>query len=297
MARKITEIKSEMTSAFLADATIVEAYGLDESKTFDQQFSKVSLESIFFYIVAVSVWALEKLFDLHKAEVDQTLVTLMPHTARWYRNKALVFQYGFDLIEDSDLFDNTGYTEEQVEASKIVKYSAVAEVENDSRLVVKIATEAESGPLTPVTTEQFSAFTGYMAEVKDAGVRLTVINYLPDRLKLSLRVVRDPLVLNANGMHLVNASYPVNEAIQKFMKELPFNGKLSLQALVDKLQSAAGVTDVALDLAQTAWIDSATDTYGNWEDIDISTIPVSGYFYVNIDDELDPETLSMISYV
>lgn len=259
--------------------------------------SKVAIWRLFFYIVAVSIWALEKLFDLHKAEVDDTLETLMPHTARWYRNKALAFQYGFDLLADSDEFDNNGYTEEQVEASKIVKYSAVVEAEADSRLIVKIATEDGSETLTPVTAEQFTAFIGYMAEVKDAGVRVTVINYLPDRLKLSLRIVRDPLVLDGNGMHLRNANYPVNEAIQEFMKELPFNGKLSLQALVDKVQAVSGVSDLSLDLAQTAWIDSETDSYGDWQNIDISTIPVSGYFYVNLDDETEAETLSDISYV
>ncbi|WP_461632733.1 hypothetical protein [Labilibaculum euxinus] len=295
MARMISEIKSEMTEAFIADATIIETYGLDESKTFDQQFSKVSLESIFFYIVAVSVWALETLFDLHKAEVDETLETLMPHTARWYRNKALAFQYGFDLLADSDEFDNTDYTDEQVEAAKIVKYSAVVESETESRLIIKIATESDSGKLAPVAEEHFSAFTSYMAEVKDAGVQITEINYLPDRLKLSLRIVRDPLVLDANGMHMVNANYPVNEAIQTFMKELPFNGKLSLQSLVDKIQYADGVSDLSLDLAQTAWIDG--DNYGDWSDINISTIPVSGYFYVNLDDDTEPKTLSDISYV
>ena len=297
MARTIADIKNEITEAFMADVTIIEAYALDESKTFDQQFSKVSLESIFFYIVAVSIWALEKLFDLHKQEVDEKIETLMPHTARWYRNKALAFQYGFDLVTDSDAFDNTGYTDQQVEAAKIVKYSAVVESDDDSRLIVKIATEDGDETLMPVAPEQLAAFTGYMAEVKDAGVRLTVINYLPDRLKLSLRIVRDPLVLDANGMHLVNANYPVNEAIQEFMKELPFNGKLSLQALVDKLQAAAGVNDLNLDLAQTAWIDAETDSYGDWKNIDISTIPVSGYFYVNLDNDQEPETLSQISYV
>lgn len=297
MARTIAEIKSDITTAFLADATIIEAYSLDENKTFDQQFSKVSLEGIFFYIVATAIWALEKLFDLHKDEVDETLKTLMPHTARWYRIKALAFQYGFDLFDDTDEFDNTGYTYEEVEASKIIKYSAVIESEYDSRLIVKIATESNYGELAPVATEQFAAFIGYMAEVKDAGVRVTVINYLPDRLKLSLRIVRDPLVLDANGMHIINANYPINEAIHAFMKELPFNGKLSLQSLVDKLQAAEGVVDLSLDLAQTAWIDATTDGYGDWQNIDISTIPVSGYFYVNLDDDTEPETLSDISYV
>ncbi len=268
MARKVQDIKNEMTEAFIANAEIKQLYGLDESKTFDEQFAVVSLENITFNIVAFAIWTLEKLFGLHSDEVDEKLAQLKPHTARWYRNKALAFQYGFDLLADTDKFDNQGKTPEEIETAKIIKYSAVTE---------------SDGKLTPVTAQQQKAFEQYLAEIKDAGVRTTVINYLPDRLKLNIRIVRDMLVLDANGMDITTAKYPVNEAIEEFMKELPFNGELSLQKLVDKVQQVKGVKDLKLDLAQTSWIDADINDYGN---------PIS--IAVNLTE--DNETKSVITY-
>ncbi len=283
MARTINEIQQEILEAKANDTAL---NGLTST-------SKSAIWRLLIYIVAFAIWTLEKLFDLHSSEVDAKLEQLKPHTARWYRNKALAFQYGFDLIQDTDRFDNNGKTPEEIEAAKIIKYSAVTESEDESRLIVKIATE-QDGKLTPVTTEQQAAFEAYLFEVKDAGVRTTVINYLPDRLKLNIRIVRDMLVLDANGMDITTGKYPVNDAIEQFMKELPFNGELSLQKLVDKIQKVKGVKDLALDLASTAWIDADVNGYGDWENIDISKIPVSGYFAVNLTE--DNETKSVITY-
>lgn len=283
MARTINEIQAEILEAKANDTALD---GLNST-------SKSTIWRLFIYIVSVAIWTLEKLFDLHAVQVDEKLAELKPHTARWYRNKALAFQYGFDLVADTDKFDNSGKTDEQIKASKIIKYSAVTESEDESRLIVKIATE-QNGKLTPVTTEQQTAFEQYLAEIKDAGVRTTVINYLPDRLKLNIRIVRDVLVLNATGMDIITGKYPVNEAIEQYMKELPFNGKLSLQKLVDKIQAVKGVKDLALDLATTSWIDAKINDYGNPVSIDISKIPVSGYFVVNLTE--DNQTKSLITY-
>lgn len=293
MVRTITEIKGTMTAKFIANETIKSIYGLDTTKTFEEQFADVSVESILFYIVAFCVWTLEKLFDLHATQVSKELAQLKPHTARWYRNKALAFLFGYDLKTDSDEFDTEDATDEQIAAAKIVKYAAVVESGDESRLIVKIATE-QGNKLAPVSDEQLTAFKAYLAEIKDAGVRTTVINYLPDRLKLNLRIVRDVLVLDANGMDRTTATYPVNDAIQAFMKELPFNGELSLQSLVDKIQEVKGVKDLKLDSAQTSWIDANSGDYGDFEGIDISHIPASGYFAVNLDE--DNETKSVIDY-
>ncbi len=287
------EIKEDITTAFISNKLIKETYKLDDNKTFEEQFSLVSLENILFDVFAYCVFVLEQIFNLHSKEVNTKLEQLKPHTLRWYRNKALAFQYGFDLLQDTDRFDNSGKIQEQIEASKIVKYSAVTESEEESRLIVKIATE-QGNRLTPVTAQQQFAFEQYLAEIKDAGVRTTVINYLPDRLKLHIRIVRDMLVLDANGMDITTGKYPVNDAIEQFMKELPFNGQLSLQSLVDKIQAVKGVKDLALDLAQTAWIDADINDYGNWKNIDISKIPISGYFTVNLTEENN--TKSIISY-
>ena len=52
MARTIREIKDEITSTFISQEPIRTAYGLDPTKSFDKQFSPVSVESVMFYVVA-----------------------------------------------------------------------------------------------------------------------------------------------------------------------------------------------------------------------------------------------------
>uniref|UniRef100_UPI0039A63235 nucleotidyltransferase n=1 Tax=Ornithobacterium rhinotracheale TaxID=28251 RepID=UPI0039A63235 len=256
--------------------------------------SKTALWRLWIYIVAVAIWSLEKIFDLHRAEIDERLLELKPHTARWYRNKALAFQYGFDLLKDSDKYNNENHTEEEIEASKIIKYAAVVESSEQRSLIIKIAGET-GGKLWKLAPEVEKAFKAYISEIKDAGVAVSIVNYRPDRLKLTLRIVRDPLVLDEQGIEILTAKQPVREAIERYMKALPFNGELSLQKLVDEIQKANGVADVSLDLAESQWIDGATDTYANFAPIDISTIPMSGYFAVNFDTE--DETKSTINYL
>lgn len=302
MARTVNDIKNELGQMFVSNDVLASAYGLDQAQGFDAQFSKVSIESLLLDIVAYSIWMLEQLFDIHKSEIDTKLYELKPHTARWYRNKALAFLYGVDLIVDSDVFDVAGATAEQVEAAKVVKYAAVVESEDMSRLIIKIAGENAAGVLSPIPDgtnggdDVKSAFDYYMSEVRDAGVRLTIINYLPDLLKLDITIKRDPLVLDANGVNILSVKEPVKDAIKAFMKELPFNGELSLQALTDKIQGVPGVLDLSINTAQTTWIDAEADAYGNYEFIYMSKIPVSGYFAVELDNDQE-QNYSNISYV
>lgn len=241
--------------------------------------SKVAVWRLMFYVVAFSVWVLENLFDTHKAEVSAALAELKPHTARWYRNKALAFQYGFPLFPDSDVFNNAGKTDGQLAASKIIKYSAVTEAETESRLIVKIATEKD-GELQPISEGEKAAFDEYISEIKDAGVRITVINYLPDILDLKLQIFYDPLVLTSDGTSITTAKKPVEDALKAFLKELPFNGELILQSLVDKLQQTEGVKIVNVTGAASKWIDPALNGYGDFENIGVSQVPVSGYFKI-----------------
>lgn len=241
--------------------------------------SKVAIWRLWVYIIAVAIWSLEKLFDLHRADIDKRLAELKPHTARWYRSKALAFQYGFDLLPDSDKFNNMGHTEEQIEASKIVKYSAVVESPNEGRLIVKIAGE-QGEQLQPITDAQKQAFEAYLQEIKDAGVRLSVVNYKPDILHLRMKIVYDPLMLDSNGQSITNAFKPVERAIKDYLKNLPFNGELVLAHLIDALQQAEGVKIPHLVLAQSKNINSGGE-YGAFETIEISKIPTAGYFTID----------------
>ena len=241
--------------------------------------SKVAIWRLWVYIISVAIWSLEKLFDLHRTDINKRLTELKPHTARWYRSKALAFQYGYYLAPDSDKYNNQWLTEEQIEASKIIKYSAVVESKNEGRLIVKIAGE-QGDTLQPITDVQRKSFEAYLQEIKDAGVRLSVVNYQPDVLHLQMKIVYDPLVLDSNGQSITKATKPVEETIKSYLKRLPFNGELVLAHLIDALQQAEGVKIPHLVLAQSKNITSSGE-YGAFETIEISKIPTAGYFTID----------------
>lgn len=286
MARSVEEIENEIYKAKENEGALVEL----------NSTSKVAVWRLWVYIIAFVIQSLEKSFELHKADIDERLSRLKPHTARWYREKALAFQYGFNLLAESDLFDNRGKSEEQIAASKVVKYAAVTEGEGATRLIVKIAGEKD-GKLSQLSSDVEKSFGAYMARIKDAGVPVTVINYLPDQLKLHLEIVRDALVLDKNGTDITSGEKPVRDAIEGFMKELPFDGELSVQKLVDKIQGARGVMDVALKEVQTRWIDPLKGSYGDWESINIIKVPESGYFAVYLGEDDPVEVRSSVRYI
>jgi hypothetical protein len=269
MATSIDQIQAEMITAKEANPDLA---ALNST-------SKVSIWRLITFVVATAIFTLEKLFDLHKAETAAKLVLLKPHTARWYRQKALAFQHGYALVTDADYYDNTGISDAVVEASKIIKYSAVTEAANESRVIIKIATEAD-GVLSPISLPQKQSFDTYIAEIKDAGVNISVINFLPDKLYLNMRIFYDPLVLDAQGNSIINGGKPVEAAIMDYLKNLPFNGELVLAHLVDRLQQVNGVLIPQVDSAESSWIDDTTNAYGTPEPINVKVLPVSGYFEV-----------------
>ncbi|RWX03354.1 nucleotidyltransferase [Flavobacterium cerinum] len=280
MARTIQTIKSDITTPFMANDVLAGIYGYQPSSSFEANFSTVSLENILFDIFALAVFLFEQMHDQHKFEVTNMLANQKAGTLPWYRTMALRFLWGFDLVTDSDIFITAGATPEQIEAARIVKYSAVNEATESSRIIIKIAGET-NGILSPITEPQKESFEAYLNEVRFAGDKITVINFLPDKLFLALQIKRDPLVLNANGMSILNGNYPVNEALQEFMKELPFNGELILLHLIDKLQLVPGVIIPTLLMAESSWINPSDGGYGDPQPITISKIPESGYFEID----------------
>lgn len=267
MARSIGVIQQEMLDSIAADENLA---GLNSQ-------SKVSIYRLIVFIVAFSIWVLENLFDTHKKEVDDIIEAKMPHRPSWYRTKAKAFQYGFALITDTDNYDNTGYTDDQVLDSKIIKYAAVTP--SAGQILIKIATEA-AGVLAPITPEQKASFDAYILEIADCGVKYIVVNHLPDILLLNLQIFRDPLVLDSTGMSIINGNYPVQDAINEYMKELPFNGELVLAHFIDKLQKAEGVVIPHIINAESQAIDINTNQYLAAEPINVKTVPVSGYFTI-----------------
>jgi hypothetical protein len=62
------------------------------------------------------------------------------------------------------------------------------------------------------------------------------------------------------------------------MKNLPFDGELVLNDLIEKLRQVDGVNHVHIVVAQSSTYDAVTSQYLNYVPINVKTIPTAGYF-------------------
>ena len=249
--------------------------------------SKVSIWRLILEMVAFVIFNFQEAVMLHTEEVKTLIAEQKVPSLRWYRNKALLFQYGFDLLPETDQFSPTYEitpgnvviaTPEQIEASKVIKYAAVTKSETSSKISMKIATE-ENGEIVPITDIVASAFKSYVVEYAAAGDDIVIVNYLPDILKIDFNIVYDPLVLLPNGLSILSGTEPVKLAIKQFLKTLPFNGELSVQKLEAAVLAVEGVEDLQNLQVQTKWIEPGVG-YGLFQPVQIKTLPKSGYFKI-----------------
>lgn len=245
MARTIAEIKQEMCEAFIAESAVRERYGLTEGDTFDGKFSKVSIERLLLYVVAFGIWVLEKLMDSHKAEVGEMLADRTPHTTRWYRNRVLA------MVPSGA-------------AEAPVKYCSVDD--RGARLKIKVA-KGEPGSREPLTTSEKNALEAWMAEEKDAGLKIDIVNLAGDDMKVRLKVWYSPL-------ELVPAEKPAEAALKAYVSNLDFDGLLSRNGLVDELRKVAGVEMVRIEELLTRYGQNTWRAFGEQEQAE------SGYWKV-----------------
>lgn len=238
MARTIAQIQQAIIDAKNADTNLS---GLSST-------SNVAIWRLWTYIVAFCQWTIETFFDLHVTEVKSIIATQKPHTLQWYATMAKAFQYGDALAVDSDTYAVIDTTKQ------IVNYAAATEYKDGIKgLRIKIAT-LSGGSLAKIVDPQLTAFKAYMAQIKDAGVRLTIDSNDPDSLKLSLNIYYDALVLDSNGKRLDSTNdTPVQNAIDTFLESIDFNGLYINYELLQAIKSVDGVVIPELISAQASY--------------------------------------------
>lgn len=266
MARTIADIKDSMTADFMRNSDVARVYGFETGAAFSSHFSKVSVESLLFYIVACATWVLENLFDRHKKDVEERIEAILPHRPKWYRDKVLGFMKDKTLVADTDHYDTEGMSESDIEAAHVVKYAAATENADASILTIKVAGDAE-GKRQPLDTDTEGQLVAYIAEIKDAGVRVNLVNQTPDAFNCEVDIYFDAMLLSEN----VEAA--CREAITAYIENLPFNGEYSNMSLVDELQKIDGVRIVELRGSETMVSGESTPT-----EINARYTPTSGYF-------------------
>ncbi len=211
--------------------------------------SKVSVWRLMMWIFAFGSWVIDSLFDRHKAEVNEIVANAIPGTAKWLRAEIFKFQYG-----DSLQWIDNKYQYAVIDATKqIVKYCAVIEVGGQVR--IKVAKDNNGQP-TPLTSAELTALTDYVNQIKFAGTNSAVTSNAADKLKLALKIYYDPQVLNPDGTLISDGTTkPVENAVNDYLNNLPFNGTLYVNRLTDTIQAAQGVEE--------PYITTIEATYGN----------------------------------
>ena len=302
MARTIEEIKKGMTSRFMEMEAVKSAYGLDGSKGFDDCFSRASLESVLFWVFAACVWAHEKLFDLHREDVEARIALLEPHTLRWYVNKAKAFMWdqtgavSLKLKADTDVYDLGGLTDTSDDALakyRPVKYAVATE--DNTVIYIKVAREDEKTK-NPVklTDGMLSGLRTYMNEIKDAGVTVVVRNEEADEMQISLLIYYNPMLLTVSGGvgTLTDGSQPVPEAVRQVIQNLPFNGTFRKSDLLAALQALPCV-----EVADIRSVKVKPRSAAEWHEVEGYDRPYSGYYSIKGEPLIDYRIYSSVDDV
>jgi hypothetical protein len=263
MARSIEQIFAELVNEKNSNTALS---GLTST-------SSVSIWQNILFVVALCIWSLENIFELFIKDVDALIQQKKPHSERWYAEKAKQFRYGYNLLADSDTYSDLGVTETQIKNSKIVAQAAV--VDNNKGIRIKVA-KIINNELGPLSNIELLALVDYFNKVKDAGVKCNITSAVADSLKLRLQIKYNALVLNDSGQQLDGTNnQPIQDAINAYLKNLPFNGVLELDKLIDAIQSVYGV--------EHAYVLEATAAYGTLAHTSFTNnkyIPDAGYMRI-----------------
>lgn len=242
MARTVTDISQAIKADFVANLTLRSVYELDASLTFDDQFSRVSIEAILIYIWSMAVYIHESYIDSKTAEIESQIASEYLFSIPWYSGISLAFQLG-DSLKLNEVTNKIEYS--VVDASKqIIKFATVRQrlVSGVTKLQLYVAKAGK----TALTTDELTAFSGYITQRGAAGTHFQFISLAPDQLELNLRVYYDPQILNAAGEKLSDGTKSVVMAINSYLDAIKYGGVFNRTRQTDAIQLADGVNDIIL---------------------------------------------------
>lgn len=194
---------------------------------------------------------LQQAMDNYRAEVDAIVdaPTRRIGTLAWYADQLKKFQFGDDLsVSEKGIF----YAVDKPDA-KIIAQAAVEEEEGEfigerSKLILKVAKRNANNMLVKLNSEEMLALGEYVDNIKIAGTFTVLRSEDADIIRLNVLIEPNPLMIDRyRGNRLTDEnSFPIREAIEKFLQELPFNGRLYLSALSAHLLEMEEVNDVRL---------------------------------------------------
>jgi hypothetical protein len=250
MAQLLSDIKTSLGNAYIAQTAVQTAYNLSASDIesgFDALFSKVSVENLLFYAVASVIYLFEVILDAFQSEVQTTVTAAYIANKAWWHTQAMSFQKGYALLMNATTFVFAYATIDTT--AQIIQRCAVRESLLSTgvcKLQLYVATET-NGNIAPLSDSDITLFTAYANQIKPAGVLIDVITGAADVVDLGITIDFDPLLLDSTGRSILNGNYPVIDAINNFINTLnnvDFGGNLNISKLINTMLAVDGVADV-----------------------------------------------------
>jgi hypothetical protein len=217
MARSLDELENIQLAT---KAGLSRLDGLDST-------SDTSYWGLKLYVHRFLSWMQETVFDRHVEEVQEIANRAESGVTKWYQEECLKFQYGDDLV-----YIDRRYQYAPIDETKqIVQLAAVTEGGGQVRIKVAKLDDATPIPLEPV---ELAAFAGYIEKIKIAGTYIELTSYAADDLQIACEIYYDPII------PLPQIKAAIIEAAENYVKNLPFDGILTLQDLVDAMQVVEG---------------------------------------------------------
>jgi hypothetical protein len=187
------------------------------------------------HITAVAHHFVETLFDAFKIEITDIITRKEYGTPLWFVEKAKEFQEGDELA----VIDGKTVYPVVDTAKQIIK--RVAYKETAGGLLLKVAKQESDGAAGALSNEQVGQFSGYITKIKPAGLSVSVSSLNADKLRVTATVYYDPMYLYAE------VRQGIADGMAAYMENLPFDGIVYRNQIIDALQKVPGVIDVEID--------------------------------------------------
>ena len=198
--------------------------------------SKTAIWRLLLFVHAAAINLLEQVWDIFRAEIEDSIETAGAGSAPWLRERILEFQEGDDVE-----YNNGVIAYPIVDTTK--RIITRCSITQDGNRVVK-AKVAKSDPPEPLDSDEQKELRFYLDQIKFAGTQINVISLNPDRLYVNAMIEYD-------GQYAAVIQSNVETALTNYCTNLSsidnFNGIVENNAVVDAVQKAPGVKRVKIN--------------------------------------------------
>jgi hypothetical protein len=226
MARTIQEIRNQMLS---------QKDSMPELAIYNSN-SNTAVWRLWINFFVFVVYTFERFLDVFKGEVQVIIDSRRIGTLAWYVSVARDFQKG-DTLQEFETGD-FGY---QIidDTKKIIKRASAKQA--SGTITLKVAKEnGTTSQAEKLADAEKTQFETYMNFVKFAGTRVNYISLDADKLNVICDVWYD-------GLYVTNIIQDsLQNTINEYLKNLPFDGIVNKNELIEKMRATKGVADIVL---------------------------------------------------